>query len=148
MTKVILLAVIVCIAIIMLPSAASVVEMIEAGRTERTQLRETALTERARIDAEARMWIASEGASTARLALTYALVAVVIVAGVVVLSIGAVVARQVLLNPPHRVRALGQHLPGHTIEHHPTDGWVLVDADGSYYTEHDARRMLANRSKI
>jgi hypothetical protein len=46
------------------------------------------------------------------------------------------------------VRALGQHLPGHTIEYHPTDGWVLVDADGSYYTEHDARRMLANRSKI
>lgn len=148
MTKLILLAALVCIAVIMLPSAASVVEMIEAGRTERTQLRETALTERARIDAEARMWIASEGASTARLALTYALVAVVIVAGVAVLLVTALVARSILLVPPARIRALAHRLPGHTIEHHDADGWVLVDADGAYYTERDARRMLENRRKI
>jgi hypothetical protein len=146
MTKLILLAVIVCIIVVMLPSAASVIEMIEAGRTERTQLRETALTERARIDAEARMWIASEGASTARLALTYALVGVVVVIGVVVLGIGALATRHLL--PPPQVRALRRHLPGHTIEYHQVDGWVLVDNDGAYYTEHDARRMLANRRKI
>jgi hypothetical protein len=108
MTKLIVLAVLVCIIVVMLPSAASIVEMIEAGRTERTQLRETALTERARIDAEARMWIASEGASTARLALTYALVGVVVVAGIAVLAMGVVVVKQVLLsfNPSYGLHAL------------------------------------------
>lgn len=148
MTKLIVLAVLVCIIVVMLPSAANVVEMIEAGRTERMQLRETALTERARIDAEARMWIASEGASTARLALTYALVGVVVVAGIAVLALGVVVVRQVLLTPPARLRALGQRMPGHTIDYHPVDGWVLVDDEGDYYTETDAVRLLENRRKL
>ena len=148
MTKLIVLAALACIIIVMLPSATSVVEMIEAGRTERVQLRETALTERARIDAEARMWIASEGASTARLALTYALIAVIVVATVVVLGLGAVVVRKILLIPPARVRALSQRLPGYTVEWHPADGWVLVDDDGGYYTEPDARLLLENRWKI
>lgn len=148
MTKLIVLAALVCIIVIMLPSATSVVEMIEAGRTERVQLRETALTERARIDAEARMWVASEGAATARLALTYALVGLVVVAAVGVLGMGVVVARQILLTPPARLRALSQRMPGYTIEWHPADGWVLVDDDGAYYTEPDARLLLENRRKI
>jgi hypothetical protein len=148
MTKLIVLAALVCIVVVMLPSATSVVEMIEAGRTERVQLRETALTERARIDAEARMWVAAEGAATARLALTYALVGLVVVAAVGVLGMGVVVARQILLTPPARLRALSQRMPDHTIEWHPADGWVLVDDDGAYYTEPDARLLLENRQKI
>jgi len=39
-------------------------------------------------------------------------------------------------------------MPGHTIEWHPADGWVLVDDDGAYYTEPDARLLLENRRKI
>lgn len=118
----------------------------QTERTQRTAIQEAERTERTYISAQQIMWLATERESTLRLVVVLLIVVVASTAAVIV---AVQVLRQRppvqagLPQPPAAVVRVAAR-PGHRLEYDPVEGWIVVlPNDREYYTEQDARRLLA-----
>lgn len=119
----------------------------QTERTQRTAIQEAERTERTYITAHQIMWLATERESTLRLIVVLLIVVVASTAAVIVavqvLRQRSPAAPAGLPQPPAAVVRVAAR-PGHRLEYDPVEGWIVVlPNDREYYTEQDARRLLA-----
>lgn len=122
----------------------------QAAQVERTEIMESAHTERTAINADLLRWQMAQEAQTQRLIV---MLLGVIVAGMAVAVVTVATLRYIERNAqrqaaqmrrPAQLDALAAMLPGHCAEYDDTlAAWILVDAHGHYYTIEDAQRITA-----